>query len=170
MREGEFAKQEKAEQMEEANNNIDAGKMIEANEDSVISSLADIPKHRLYTLILLTTLFPFVGAICASLGLERIRNVKELKRAEKRKEKTKEQQTKIKDKISDLEGRIKGLESYLSWCGYDVEFVKNQTAFFYSCYLKGHEKGVMSKVPVNLYEYAKLKRSRELLLNGLSKV
>lgn len=114
------------------------------------------------TFILLTIIFPLIGGVCMSLGLDMIQN-------NRLKKKVDTEYNSLINKNIDLNGELevstKNVEKYdgiIKWCNPD-DFVKEYSLYFRSCYVHGFENGVLEAGVKDLFSHAGTIRNQHLM-------
>ena len=117
----------------------------------------------LWAFILITLLFPLIGGICASLGLDKVQNALELSKA---KWKLRSYDKRIAEALKQLmiaQDEKEKFKSYLEWCtSTEEDFVVRYSNYFISCYNHGYEKGWNELMPEDSFELASLAYSKHV--------
>ena len=107
-----------------------------------------------WSFILITLILPLIGGVCASIGLSKIRNVKQRRRIERRLKKSllkKEIALKV---LVETKGQMTECSSHLSWASKEGDFITHHANYFFECYLHGYDRGLQESISENLYEAA----------------
>lgn len=97
----------------------------------------------LLTFIFITLLFPIIGGICASLGLNHLHNRRILKRSRKLLSQSQTLFNKSKADLVSSEKEFIKWNNRQTWCKQE-KFVNQISDFLYKCYLHGYETGYLS--------------------------
>lgn len=109
--------------------------------------------------ILITLLFPLIGGVCASLGVDRLQNSREDRTIDEKCKKTESAKLNASQELEDAKKRRRVCLSYLKWCGKNIDdpeggkvedsensdFVEDYTLYFLACYTHGYERGMTLK-------------------------
>jgi len=131
------------------------------------NNTANISSNQHISFILLTILFPLVGGICMSLGLDKIQNYR------LRNKVNKEDETLLKKNLvltNDFKNSIKELEKYngiLKWCGIK-EFKTEYTQYFLSCYTHGFHDGILAAEIKDVFSHAEKLRNQHLMYRNFN--
>jgi hypothetical protein len=115
-----------------------------------------------YTFIAITILFPVIGGICASLGLNNLHNIKELKNAKKLSVESTKEYREESNKLNEANRSITNWESALNWCESEG-FIKHLLSLFLNHYDHGYQRGLLS--PETLLKGTDLFEKAEQLRN-----
>jgi hypothetical protein len=107
-----------------------------------------------WSFILITLVLPIIGGVCASIGLNKIRNVKQRRRIERRLKKSLLNKEHASLALSEIKGQMNEANNHLSWVAKDGNFIVNYADYFFECYLHGYDRGMQENVPENFYEAA----------------
>lgn len=119
-----------------------------------------------YSFIFISIIFPIIGGVCASLGFSNLRNVwdrrsirKRMKRAQSKKEKT------LK-KLLIANGTVEECENNLEWVNESDNFLTDCSAYFFSSYLHGYDKGIRQNIPEDFFEAAIHLRNKHVAMTA----
>jgi hypothetical protein len=110
--------------------------------------------------ILISILIPVISGICASMGVRRMSNWRELRRVKRQAKKSMKIYTHFIKERSLIRSKKKVLENYLKWCNPQGEFQKNCAEYFFACYLHGYHRGARDQMPDDLYDFAHKMRGK----------
>jgi hypothetical protein len=108
--------------------------------------------------ILLSIMFPVIGGICASLGINSLQNVLDKYRLVFRLWILQLRIQWYEKRKSTVQGGIKSCEENLSWVHKDQGFIEKSSAYFFSSYLHGFELGLNQKLPDDFFNTAMVMR------------
>lgn len=140
---------------------LDQGIATETAAEKAAEFDAAFGTPALISFILVTLLFPIVGGVFASLGLDRIQNARQLKRSRAKVQTYARTREKALGQLMKANHTKENYDSYMTWCKKEQgDFIPNYTKYFFSCYLHGYEKGAREHLPDDLFDFAQQFRSR----------
>lgn len=107
-----------------------------------------------WSFILITLILPLIGGVCASIGLSKIRNVKQRRRIERRLRKGLVKKEKALNVLMEAKGHMTACSNHLAWASKDGDFIHNYANYFFECYLHGYDRGMQESISENLFEAA----------------
>lgn len=117
-----------------------------------------------YTFIAITLLFPIIGGICASLGLNNLEKIRELKKSKRLCEDATKGYLEASTKLKEANKSLSNWQSALKWCESNG-FIKHLLSLFLNFYDHGYQRGLL--VPENLLKGTDLYEKAEQLRNKL---
>lgn len=142
----------------------DGSKSSVANKPAYYELMKSSTSKHLF--ILLSIMFPVIGGICASIGVnmlqnkfDRIRIWVHLLILQKRIART-------KNHLSVAKGIVKTCQNNVKWVSPEGNFTEDCTAYFFSYYLHGYEWGMRIRMPDEFYDVAEHMRTYEAKINA----
>ena len=93
--------------------------------------------------ILITLLFPIVGGVCFSMGLDRWLNWTELIAARANRKACRERFIESEEELVGTEAQLEKINSYISWVG-SKAFFRKYLDHLLACYAIGYERGQLA--------------------------
>lgn len=118
-----------------------------------------------FSFVSVSILFPLVGGVCGSLGLNHIRNRLERWRLQQRLKMVRKKIDKSIIALKKCENRLNELESNLEWAQNDGSFQSNCANYLFTSYLNGYDRGIHQVIPEDLYDAAHWARGKMIASN-----
>lgn len=96
--------------------------------------------------ILISLLFPLMGGVLASLGIDKIQHFFAIRNAKRKCRKREKRYITEFKKYSEVVKLKDNCDSYLSWCKNDSRFSHEYSEYFIACYHYGYETGQLKRM------------------------
>ncbi len=142
----------------------DGSKSAVANKPAYYEIMKSTTTKHLF--ILLSIMFPVIGGICASIGVNMLQNKFDRIRIWTHLLILQRRIAHAKNHLSVARGIVKTCQNNVKWVSPEGNFTEDCTAYFFSYYLHGYEWGMRIQMPDEFYEVAEHARTHEAKINA----